>query len=920
MARLTVLIPALNEQATLARVVEAVVATGRVHEIIIIDDGSTDQTQSIIRELEQRHPELVRSVRHSVSRGKGAAIRNGLAAASGDIVLIQDADLEYDPHDFPALLAPFEDPNVSVVYGSRNRRANPRSSFSFYWGGRLLSWSANRLYGSSITDESTGYKLVRTDLMRSLDLESEGFELCAEMTGKLLGRGVKIHEVPISYRPRSATEGKKIRWIDGVTALRVLTELRFPELRVFAAALLIAFTALVAYHNSFSGAFVFDDKGAILENPTLRDLWPPGSVLSPPINGLPVTGRPVTNLSFALNYAVRATNPFGYHLVNTAIHLWCALTLFGVVRRTLLQPALSRRFGPHALSLATAAALLWATHPLQTAAVTYLSQRAETLASALILTALYAFIRGRGDGVRRASDRNHVVGTNAVSTGIVCNSPSSSLRSSGSNRAWLAGSVLACWLAIGAKEIAFVIPLWVILYDRVFFHQSWRSVFREHAFFHVALFASWLPLAWLIQSTENRGATWAADAGFTPWNYLLLQCEALVHYLRLVFWPVPLVFDYGRNLPVPTLPAVWPQAALLIGLVVATAIAVWRSSAAALLGVGFFAILAPTSSFVPIADPMFEHRMYLPSALVIIGAVVSVYRVCGPRVGWALPPLAIVLCAATISRNTDYQDPIALWADTIEKRPNNARARGNLGELLTLQHRYAEALPHLEAAYRLTPEQPIAPHNFANALDLLGRREEAIRYYREALALQPTNHLARANLANALAITGSLDEALTLFEETLRDVPDFAEAHRDYGRALLRAGRIGDAIVAFKRAADLRPHDPDSHFNLADALARDRRLPEAIVALREAVRLRPDHVPALNNLGSALLMTRQVPDAIVVLQQALNIHPDPQTHTNLGLAFLLSQRRDDAIGQFEAALRLKPDHAPALSALQRLRR
>ncbi|HTO02991.1 MAG TPA: tetratricopeptide repeat protein [Opitutus sp.] len=902
MIRLSVLIPVLNEQATLTRLVEGVVMTGLASEILIIDDGSTDGSPAIIDELERRHPELVRSVRHPVRRGKGAAVRSGLSLARGDVVLIQDADLEYDPLDFPALLAPFENPDVSVVYGSRNRQANPRSSFSFYWGGRLLSGVTNLLYGSSITDESTGYKLVRTELMRSLDLRSEGFDFCAELTGKLLGRGVKIHEVPISYRPRSSAEGKKIRWIDGVTAIRVLTQLRFPKWPILAAALLIAFTALVAYHNSFSGAFVFDDKGAILDNPTLRDLWPPRSVLSPPINGLPVTGRPLTNLSFAINYAAHGTSPFGYHLVNFTIHLWCALTLFGVVRRTLLQPVLAKRFGVHALPLATAAAVLWATHPLQTAAVTYISQRPEALASAMILTALYAFIRGRGDSAPSAGDRNVPIDT------------------ANSSRGWLAGSVLACWLAIGAKEIAYVIPMLVILYDRVFFRRTWRSVFSEGWFFHLALFASWLPLAWLIQSTENRGATWAADAGFTPWNYGLLQCEALVHYVRLVFWPVPLVFDYGRNLSVPTLSAVGPQAALLIVLVVATAIATRRSSAAALLGVGFFAILAPTSSFVPIADPMFEHRMYLPSALMITGAILVVYRICGARIAWVMPPLAIALCAATISRNADYQDPIALWSDTVEKRPTNARAHGNLGELLTRQHRYAEALPHLEAAYRLTPQQPIAPHNFANALDLLGRREEAIPYYREALALQPTNHLARANLAHALAGTGALDEALALFEETLRDVPNFAEAHRDHGRALLRAGRTNEAIVAFKRAAELRPLDPDAHFNLADALARDRRFPEAIVALREAIRLRPDHVAALNNLGNALLVTRQVPEAIVVLQQALSLQPHPQTHTNLGLAFLLSQRRDEAIAQFEAALRLKPDHAPALSALQRLRR
>jgi Flp pilus assembly protein TadD len=823
-------------------------------------------------------------VRHPVSRGKGAAIRSGLALVSGDVVLVQDADLEYDPADYSALLAPFDDPVVAAVYGSRNRRANPRSSFSFYWGGRLLSAITNLLYSSRITDESTGYKLVRTDLIRSLDLRTDGFDFCAELTGKLLRRGVTIHEVPISYRPRSFAEGKKIRFSDGLIAIRMLTTVRFPAWPILAAALLIAVVTFIAYHNSFSGAFVFDDKGAILDNSTIRQLWPPASVLSPPIDGLPVTGRPLTNLSFAFNYAAHGTNLFGYHAVNFTIHLCCALLLFGAIRRTLQQPMLRERFGPHALPLATVAALLWAVHPLQTAGVTYISQRAESLASALILLALYAFIRA------------------------------------GASRAWLATSVAACWLAIGAKEIAAAIPLLIALYDRIFFHRSWRDVFRRQPIFHLVLFASWLPLAWLVQTTDNRGGTWAADSGFSPWEYARIQCDAVAHYLRLVFWPSPFVFDYGRNLPVPALASVWPQVALLIALLAATVIAVRRASAAAFPAVCFFLILALTSSFLPIADPIFEHRMYLPSAAAIIGSVLLIYRFFGTRAGWAVPPLAILLCAATIARNADYRSPLVLWEDTVAKRPANARARTNLGEILSQQGRHAEALPHFEQAYQLTPHVPIVPHNLANSLDLVGRREEAVPYYREALALKPTNFLARVNLANALAGSGSLDEALALYEETLRDVPDFAEAHRGYGRALLRAGRLRDAITPLRRAAELRPQDAESYFNLGDALARNRELPEAITAFREAVRLQPDHAAALNNLGNALLLTRQLPEAIETFEAVLRLKPDPMTHTNLGLALLMSQRRDDAIAQFESALRLNPNHTPARSALARLRR
>lgn len=224
--RLTVIIPALDEAATLAAVVGRVLATGLADELIVVDDGSRDDTPSILAGLVQAHPAQVRGLRHPAPRGKGAAIRTALAAATGDVVLIQDADLEYDPAEYPALLAPFADPRVSAVYGSRNLRLNPRSSFAFYWGGRLLSWVANRVYGSRLTDESTGFKVVRTEVMRALGLRCDGFAFCAELTGRLLRRGHEIREVPIGYRPRTVAEGKKIRWRDGLVAVLVMLRVR----------------------------------------------------------------------------------------------------------------------------------------------------------------------------------------------------------------------------------------------------------------------------------------------------------------------------------------------------------------------------------------------------------------------------------------------------------------------------------------------------------------------------------------------------------------------------------------------------------------------------------------------------------------------------------------------------------------------
>jgi glycosyltransferase involved in cell wall biosynthesis len=231
--KLSAIIPVYNEATTIAKVVEQVLAVALDHtlggiekEIVIVNDGSTDETASVLNALAARWPHQLKIVHHEENQGKGAAIRTALEHVTGDLVITQDADLEYDPQEYPVLLAPFKDPSVQVVYGSRNLRKNPRSTWSFYWGGRLVSWIANFLYGSHLTDEATGYKVFRTDLLRSLDLQSTRFEFCPEATGKILRRGIEIHEVPISYRPRSFAEGKKIDWHDGLDAIWTLLKYR----------------------------------------------------------------------------------------------------------------------------------------------------------------------------------------------------------------------------------------------------------------------------------------------------------------------------------------------------------------------------------------------------------------------------------------------------------------------------------------------------------------------------------------------------------------------------------------------------------------------------------------------------------------------------------------------------------------------
>jgi dolichol-phosphate mannosyltransferase len=225
--RLSILIPAFQEERTIGEVLERVSAIdieslGVTKEIVVCDDGSTDGTVAAIEARAAIDPRI-RLVKNGQNRGKGAAIRKALAAATGDFVLIQDADLEYEVSDYPALLAAVL-AGADVVYGSRFLdRARPEGMHAANWlANRILTTAANLLYGLGITDEATCFKVFRTSILRSLELECEGFEFCPEVTAKIGLRKLSIVEVPIHYRARNVAEGKKVRWTDGVEALWVL--------------------------------------------------------------------------------------------------------------------------------------------------------------------------------------------------------------------------------------------------------------------------------------------------------------------------------------------------------------------------------------------------------------------------------------------------------------------------------------------------------------------------------------------------------------------------------------------------------------------------------------------------------------------------------------------------------------------------
>jgi glycosyltransferase involved in cell wall biosynthesis len=226
--KLSVLIPVHNEESTIEEVIRQVNAVdldGMEREIVIVDDASTDGTPGKLEQYEGRR-DLIR-LRHEKNRGKGAAIRTGLASVTGDIVIIQDADLEYDPSDYPKLIAPIVAGEADVVYGSRFRGRAENMAPANLIANKILAWAATILFFRRVTDEATCYKAFRAELLRSFDLECERFEFCPEVTAKTLKGGYGFVEVPLTYRARTVAAGKKIKVRDGFEALWTLVRYRF---------------------------------------------------------------------------------------------------------------------------------------------------------------------------------------------------------------------------------------------------------------------------------------------------------------------------------------------------------------------------------------------------------------------------------------------------------------------------------------------------------------------------------------------------------------------------------------------------------------------------------------------------------------------------------------------------------------------
>ncbi len=514
------------------------------------------------------------------------------------------------------------------------------------------------------------------------------------------------------------------------------------------AAIGIAVLTCVAYLHSFAGAFIFDDLTEVYQNPALQQLFPPWDAM---FKGQEAPARPLPYLSFAIDTNLWGRVPFGFHVTNLLIHVIAALALFNFVRLTLSSPRLRDRWGSLAVPLALAIAGLWAVHPLQTQAVTYIYQRIESMAGMFCLLSLAAFARAA------ASEWS---------------------------RPWLCGSVAACAAAMACKENAVVLPVLLVLYDWFFSPVGtaalWRADVWRRRWYYLALALTWLILAATIASQAGKYQEFG-DAKGSPLTYALTQPGVILHYLRLAIWPAGLCFDYSgwpevRSVTVAHLPAYLA----ILTLVILTMIGTIQRRPGAWLGVMFLGTLAPTSSVLPVEALVNEHRMYLPLAPVVAAIVLAAAEAFGraaPRLSggargaarYALGLFGVAIVALTVGtllRNYQYSSPTRLWSDVLEHDPGNYRALWGFADIMDEMGRESETF---ELADRALERKPTC--NVYNALAFVhlqkGNYDTAERYCRRGLARQlavlpPDNRYllcTQGDLATALRMNDKIAEA-----------------------------------------------------------------------------------------------------------------------------------------------------------------
>ncbi|MDX2186201.1 MAG: tetratricopeptide repeat protein [Opitutaceae bacterium] len=543
-----------------------------------------------------------------------------------------------------------------------------------------------------------------------------------------------------------------------------------PSIAIFIFFLLVAVLASFwSFSPAFNGEFILDDQSSLHLNHSCKTL-DLSTVLNPDRDS-PLGGRPISNLSFALNFAISGYDGFSYRVVNWLLHLGGSAFLYLTLRAVISR---DRKFDLKLEWLVLLLVSLWACHPLQTATVPYLAQRTEVLAGFFSLGSIYFAIVSFARSTRAYP--------------------------------WAIASFIFCILAVASKEVAAVVPIIIFLIDRAYFSESWKDPLVRRRFFYLGLVLAWALVVYLFLGTGARGV--GHSGGVTTWKYLLTQSRVVLTYVSLVFFPYPLVFDRGISVYGATA-ADYKYFALLVALVSGALVGLVRNPKRWLCPVLFLVILAPSSSFIPIwRQPMAENRLYLASAALMIPVFMWFFDR-APRATIGL--LVVFLFGASTyshQRSQLMASAVALNRDIIMKVEENPFAWINYGKALMLSGDLDQATKAFEIAYKSKSAKAQAAGSLGMVAEVQGEYKKALEHYLEALKDRSLIVLYGIRLGTMYQRLGKLHEAQGIFDRLEQIAPNNGDLFLFGALVAIDSGDLDLALARIQRAQTLDPLSP----------------------------------------------------------------------------------------------------------------
>lgn len=612
----------------------------------------------------------------------------------------------------------------------------------------------------------------------------------------------------------------------------------------------------IVYSGTLGAPFVYDDIINIVRNHTIRRLWPPVLITPRELAGYTIDGRPLLNFSFAINYAIGGLKPAGYHIFNIIVHFLASAVFFDLTRRTLSLERLKGVFGERAGITALAAALLFAVHPMATNAVTYISQRAESLAVLFYLLTLYFLVVGveKKDG-----------------------------------KSWLALSAAAMFLGTVTKEIVVTAPLAALIFDRTFLSGGFKAALKKRRVYYGALASSWILLFILMSMSGTRSGTVGVTGETGYLGNFAIQTTVVAKYLKLAFWPSPLSLSYAA-IPVPQ-PVVFALYAVILAAL--GALGLWglvKNRPAAFPAAMVFIFLAPTSSFIPINIQVAEYRMYLPLMCLSALAVCGISALAGKTEGKArlagMALFALVFAAyATMAtaRNGDYKTAISIWQDAARKDPKDHAAANNLGIALMDDGQYAEAE----------------------------------KTFMEALEHNPGDIMLAVSLGNLYNKTGRPNEAGRVLDAVMTyEGKDKKKSHGPVALMAVEAGRLAEAEKYALLAIEAYPNSADGYGILAQVMLRRGRYREAVLLYGKAISQNPDEIAYYLNLGLARVLLGENDEGRKNFALALKMEENSTLAlTGMANSYFFERNYGEAIRYYEKSLARDPAQPEAANFL-----